>query len=147
MQPYQRTLGHVTHPANTAAAAAAAAAVSLQVQGKRWKVDLNSRQEASLLLSAVNLPGGVQVSHCCCCCCCCQVSHKWHQQHCLPARTALKQHIWTCLRCRCKYAAFVLCHAVLCCAVSCCAVSCSVAALLRTSSTCARCSGRVTSSA
>jgi hypothetical protein len=34
----------------------------LQVQGKRWKVNLNSRQEASLLLSAVNLPGGVQVS-------------------------------------------------------------------------------------
>lgn len=35
--------------------------VLYQVQGKRWKVDLNSRQEASLLLSAVNLPGGVQV--------------------------------------------------------------------------------------
>jgi exosome complex component RRP4 len=32
-----------------------------QIAGKRWKVDLNSRQEASLLLSAVNLPGGVQV--------------------------------------------------------------------------------------
>ena len=36
-----------------------------QVQGKRWKVNLNSRQEASLLLSAVNLPGGVQVSQSC----------------------------------------------------------------------------------
>jgi len=35
--------------------------VCVQVAGKRWKVDLNSRQEASLLLSAVNLPGGVQV--------------------------------------------------------------------------------------
>jgi hypothetical protein len=34
----------------------------LQIAGKRWKVDLNSRQEAGLLISAVNLPGGVQVS-------------------------------------------------------------------------------------
>jgi exosome complex component RRP4 len=33
----------------------------LQIAGKRWKVDLNSRQEAGLLISAVNLPGGVQV--------------------------------------------------------------------------------------
>lgn len=32
----------------------------LQVAGKRWKIDLNSRQEAALLLSAVNLPGGIQ---------------------------------------------------------------------------------------
>ena len=31
-----------------------------EVSIKRWKVDLNSRQEAGLLLSAVNLPGGVQ---------------------------------------------------------------------------------------
>ncbi len=31
-----------------------------QVAGKRWKVDLSSSQEAGLLLSAVNLPGGVQ---------------------------------------------------------------------------------------
>ncbi|KAI8812604.1 hypothetical protein BJ742DRAFT_673647 [Cladochytrium replicatum] len=27
---------------------------------KRWKVDINSRQEAILLLSSINLPGGVQ---------------------------------------------------------------------------------------
>lgn len=32
-----------------------------QIAGKRWKIDLNSRQEAGLLISAVNLPGGVQV--------------------------------------------------------------------------------------
>ncbi len=32
----------------------------VQVAGKRWKVDLAARQEAGLLLSAVNLPGGVQ---------------------------------------------------------------------------------------
>lgn len=32
----------------------------MQVAGKRWRVDLGSRGEASLLLSAVNLPGGVQ---------------------------------------------------------------------------------------
>ncbi|KAF6260367.1 hypothetical protein COO60DRAFT_900607 [Scenedesmus sp. NREL 46B-D3] len=33
---------------------------AVQIAGKRWKVDLNSRQEAGLLISAVNLPGGVQ---------------------------------------------------------------------------------------
>eukprot|EP00955_Chlamydomonas_euryale_P079049 363239-Chlamydomonas_euryale.AAC.18 len=31
-----------------------------EISGKRWKVDLRSRQEAALLLSAVDLPGGVQ---------------------------------------------------------------------------------------
>ncbi|KAL6746744.1 hypothetical protein V8C86DRAFT_2933301 [Haematococcus lacustris] len=31
-----------------------------EVAGKRWKVDLAARQEASLLLSAVHLPGGAQ---------------------------------------------------------------------------------------
>jgi len=31
-----------------------------QIVGKRWKLELQSRQEASLQLSAVNLPGGVQ---------------------------------------------------------------------------------------
>eukprot|EP00879_Flechtneria_rotunda_P004122 GHRR01004367.1.p1 GENE.GHRR01004367.1~~GHRR01004367.1.p1 ORF type:complete len:327 (+),score=72.26 GHRR01004367.1:123-1103(+) len=31
-----------------------------EIAGKRWKIDLNSRQEAGLLISAVNLPGGVQ---------------------------------------------------------------------------------------
>lgn len=32
-----------------------------QVQPRRWKVDANSRQDAVLMLSSVNLPGGVQV--------------------------------------------------------------------------------------
>ncbi|KAJ9526934.1 hypothetical protein QJQ45_025359 [Haematococcus lacustris] len=36
------------------------AGLVLQVAGKRWKVDLAARQEASLLLSAVHLPGGAQ---------------------------------------------------------------------------------------
>ncbi|KAL3701027.1 hypothetical protein R1sor_019049 [Riccia sorocarpa] len=31
-----------------------------EVAPKRWKVDVNSRQDAQLLLSAVNLPGGIQ---------------------------------------------------------------------------------------
>ena len=31
-----------------------------ELSGKRWKVNLNSMQEAALHLSAVNLPGGVQ---------------------------------------------------------------------------------------
>ncbi|QRW02864.1 exosome complex component RRP40 [Ceratobasidium sp. AG-Ba] len=31
-----------------------------EVQNKRWKVDVNSRQDGLLLLSSVNLPGGVQ---------------------------------------------------------------------------------------
>lgn len=33
----------------------------VQVAGKRWVLELNARQEASLQLSSVNLPGGVQV--------------------------------------------------------------------------------------
>jgi len=33
-----------------------------EVQPRRWKVDANSRQDAVLMLSSVNLPGGVQVS-------------------------------------------------------------------------------------
>ena len=32
-----------------------------EVQPKRWKVDAGSRQDAVLMLSSVNLPGGVQV--------------------------------------------------------------------------------------
>ncbi|GAA93466.1 uncharacterized protein L969DRAFT_86167 [Mixia osmundae IAM 14324] len=32
----------------------------VEVQAKRWKVDASSRQFASLLLSSINLPGGVQ---------------------------------------------------------------------------------------
>ena len=35
-----------------------------QVVATRWKLDLQSRQEATLMLSAVNLPGGVQVLEC-----------------------------------------------------------------------------------
>ncbi|KAK9844602.1 hypothetical protein WJX74_004455 [Apatococcus lobatus] len=31
-----------------------------EVAGKRWRVDLKSRQDAALMLSAVNLPGGIQ---------------------------------------------------------------------------------------
>ncbi|KAH8830735.1 exosome complex exonuclease rrp4 [Flagelloscypha sp. PMI_526] len=31
-----------------------------EVQPKRWKVDANSRQDAVLMLSSVNLPGGIQ---------------------------------------------------------------------------------------
>eukprot|EP00854_Cymbomonas_tetramitiformis_P013916 gene13916-16449_t len=31
-----------------------------EIAQKRWKVDINSKQNAALLLSAVNLPGGVQ---------------------------------------------------------------------------------------
>lgn len=31
-----------------------------QVAMKRWKIDTNSRQDAMLLLSSINLPGGVQ---------------------------------------------------------------------------------------
>eukprot|EP00899_Mesostigma_viride_P011876 jgi/Mesvir1/2068/Mv02322-RA.1 len=32
----------------------------IEIQGKRWKLDINARQEAVLMLSAVNLPGGIQ---------------------------------------------------------------------------------------
>jgi len=32
----------------------------VEISGKRWKLDINSRQAATLLLSAVNLPGGIQ---------------------------------------------------------------------------------------
>ena len=34
-----------------------------QVQPRRWKVDAYSRQDAVLMLSSVNLPGGVQVGN------------------------------------------------------------------------------------
>lgn len=33
-----------------------------EVAMRRWKVDVNSRQDANLLLSSVSLPGGVQVN-------------------------------------------------------------------------------------
>lgn len=36
----------------------------VQIVGKRWKLDLHSYQDASLMLSAVTLPGGVQVDLC-----------------------------------------------------------------------------------
>ena len=32
-----------------------------QIAGKRWKVDLNARQDVALQLSSVDLPGGAQV--------------------------------------------------------------------------------------
>ena len=32
-----------------------------ELSAKKWKVDINARQDAILLLSSVNLPGGVQV--------------------------------------------------------------------------------------
>lgn len=35
--------------------------IRMQVAPKRWKLDINSRQDATLMLSAVNLPGGIQV--------------------------------------------------------------------------------------
>ena len=35
---------------------------SSQVTVRRWKVDANSRQDAVLMLSSVNLPGGIQVT-------------------------------------------------------------------------------------
>ena len=44
-----------------------------QIAAKRWRIDLNAAQQAVLMLSAVNLPGGVQVIPCrlqptpCCC--------------------------------------------------------------------------------
>jgi hypothetical protein len=31
-----------------------------EVAQKRWKMDVNGRQDAALMLSSVNLPGGVQ---------------------------------------------------------------------------------------
>jgi len=39
------------------------ASLAAQVSGKRWKLDIDSRQDALLMLSAVALPGNVQV-HC-----------------------------------------------------------------------------------
>ena len=35
--------------------------VHVKVQPRRWKVGANSRQDAVLMLSSINLPGGVQV--------------------------------------------------------------------------------------
>ena len=35
----------------------------VEVGPLRWKVDANARQDAVLMLSSVNLPGGVQVSY------------------------------------------------------------------------------------
>ena len=33
----------------------------VQLAGKRWRLDIGARQEVSLQLSAVDLPGGAQV--------------------------------------------------------------------------------------
>ena len=35
-----------------------------QVAGKRWRLDIGARQEVSLQLSSVDLPGGAQVGNC-----------------------------------------------------------------------------------
>jgi exosome complex component RRP4 len=35
----------------------------VEVGASRWRVDVHARQDAVLMLSSVNLPGGVQVSH------------------------------------------------------------------------------------
>lgn len=37
----------------------------VEVGTQRWKVDANARQDAVLMLSSVNLPGGVQVGQDC----------------------------------------------------------------------------------
>ena len=37
----------------------------MQIAAKRWRIDLNAAQQAALMLSAVNLPGGVQVRSAC----------------------------------------------------------------------------------
>ena len=34
----------------------------IELGPKRWKVDIKGRQDAVLLLSSINLPGGIQVS-------------------------------------------------------------------------------------
>jgi exosome complex component RRP4 len=32
----------------------------LEIGNKRWRVDANSKQDAALMLSSINLPGGIQ---------------------------------------------------------------------------------------
>jgi exosome complex component RRP4 len=32
----------------------------LEIGNKRWRVDSNSKQDAALMLSSINLPGGIQ---------------------------------------------------------------------------------------
>ena len=32
----------------------------LEIGSKRWRVDTNSKQDSALMLSAINLPGGIQ---------------------------------------------------------------------------------------
>ncbi|KAG8704216.1 exosome non-catalytic core subunit rrp4 [Ceratobasidium sp. 394] len=51
--------GHGTFIENDQVIASVAGTVE-RVQNKRWKVDVNSRQDGLLMLSSVNLPGGVQ---------------------------------------------------------------------------------------
>lgn len=38
--------------------------LAVQVAGKRWRLDIGARQEVSLQLSSVDLPGGAQVGTC-----------------------------------------------------------------------------------
>jgi hypothetical protein len=54
----RRQLGRVTRGGGRLCACVCVRAC--QVAGKRWKLDINARQEAMLMLSAVTLPGGVQ---------------------------------------------------------------------------------------
>lgn len=35
----------------------------MQIAGKRWRIDLNARQDVALQLSSVDLPGGAQVAN------------------------------------------------------------------------------------
>ncbi|KAG9104238.1 exosome non-catalytic core subunit rrp4 [Ceratobasidium sp. 370] len=51
--------GHGTFVENEQVIASVAGTVE-RVQNKRWKVNVNSRQDGLLMLSSVNLPGGVQ---------------------------------------------------------------------------------------
>ncbi|KAG8739783.1 exosome non-catalytic core subunit rrp4 [Ceratobasidium sp. 414] len=51
--------GHGTFVENDQVIASVAGTVE-RVQNKRWKVNINSRQDGILMLSSVNLPGGVQ---------------------------------------------------------------------------------------
>lgn len=35
----------------------------IETSQKKWKVDISARQDAALLLSAINLPGGIQAGY------------------------------------------------------------------------------------
>jgi exosome complex component RRP4 len=54
-------VGRITEVCSSYRGLAVSLKADTQVQPRRWKVDANSRQDAVLMLSSVNLPGGVQV--------------------------------------------------------------------------------------